>query len=237
MMAPPARPAAIGASMLDLRPLLAPFFAALVALPLSAAAGDFLQEGWYLGGRGVYTQVNFDTKGVPDDDFGFNLFAGYRLYKFLASDVEFEYIDAISVNGKPGPNFDVRTFNVSWLFRLYPLAFVLKPDSPFQRVQPYLVAGPAWQWVQLQRVPGNDQDVGGFAGRLGAGFDVYLTERLAFTADAKYMLSANDVNDYPYWSIGWGLTYHFGEENGGSGGGGSHDAKPEKDDDEGDDEK
>lgn len=216
--------------MIAARPrLLLASLAALVAAPLAAAAEDFLQEGWYLGGRGVYTQSDFDTQGVAEDGFGFNLSAGYRIYKYLASDFEFEYILPIPVDGKPGPNFEVRTFNLAWMFRLYPLAWAFEPKSPLQRVQPYLAAGPAWQWVQLERKP--DKNEGGFAGRLGAGFDVYLTRRLAFNADAKYMLSTGDVSDFRYWSIGWGFAYHFGPENGG-GGGGSEDAE-----DEGDEEK
>jgi len=130
--------------------LLTLVVAALAVAPLPARAQDYVREGWYAGGRGVYTQVEFDTQGEADDDFGFNLFAGYRMGKGFASDFEFEYIDAIPVNGKPGPNFDARSFNLA-----------------------YLTAGPSIQWVQLHRVPGNDRDVGGFAGRLGAGFDVY----------------------------------------------------------------
>lgn len=198
------------------RPLVAPLLAALVALPLSAGAEDFLREGWYVGGRGVYTQVDFDAPGVAEDDFGFNLFAGYRLFEYLASDFEFEYIDAIPVRGQPGPNLELRTFDLAWMFRLYPLAWAFEPDSPFHRVQPYLAAGPSIQWVQLQRRPGNDGDEGNFAGRLGGGVDVYLTDGIALTADAKYTLGAGDVKDFPYWSIGWGVLFRFGGEKGGS---------------------
>ena len=212
--------------------LLTLVVAALAVAPLPARAQDYVREGWYAGGRGVYTQVEFDTQGEADDDFGFNLFAGYRMGKGFASDFEFEYIDAIPVNGKPGPNFDVRTFDLAWMFRLYPLAWAFAPDSMFQRVQPYLTAGPSIQWVQLHRVPGNDRDVGGFAGRLGAGFDVYLTQSIALTADAKYTIGTGDVKDYRYWSIGWGLVYRFDAEAGGSSGGGGRgdDEEEEKED-------
>jgi len=224
-----AGPAPIGEPrMIAARPrLLLACLAALVAAPLAAAAEDFLQEGWYLGARGVYTQNDFDTEGVAADGFGFNLLAGYRIYKYLATDFEFEFLLPTEVDGKPGPNFDVRTFDLGWLFRLYPLSWVVEPKSPLNRVQPYLVAGPSWQWVQRDRNPGQNQDEGGFAGRLGAGFDVYVTERLALSADAKYTLSTGDVRDFRYWSIGWGFAYHFGPENGG-GGGGSGDAEDEE---------
>ena len=213
------------------RPLLAALVAALLALPLSAAAEDFLREGWYLGGRGVYVDADFDAQGVAQNEFGFNLVAGYRISKYLASDFEFELIPSIPVSGKPGPNFDVLTFDLAWMFRFYPLSLAFDASSPLHRVQPYLTAGPSWQWVQLQRNQGNDHDTGGFAGRLGGGLDVYLTENLALNADAKYMLSTGDVRDYRYLSIGWGFVYHFGPENGGSGGGS---AKDEEEDDAGD---
>jgi len=184
--------------------------AALAAAP-AARAQDYVRNGWYAGARGVYTQENFDVNGKAEDDFGFNLFAGYRLFKGLASDFEFEYIDAIPVSGSPaGPNFDVRTFNLSWNFRAYPLAWAFEPASPLQRVQPYLAAGVSNQWVQLQRLPSGDRDEGNFAGRLGGGLDFYLTESLVLTSNAIYTIGAGDVSDFPYLSIGWGFAYRFG---------------------------
>jgi len=199
--------------MLRLRFPLAPLavLGAALAAPSAARAEDYVRDGWYVGARGVYTQVEFDSIGKARDDFGFNLFAGYRMFKGLASDFEFEYIDAIPVSGKPaGPNFDVRIFDLSWNFRVYPLAWAFEPASPLQRVQPYLAAGVSNQWVQLQRQPSGDRDEGNFAGRLGGGLDVYLTESFALTADAIYTIGAGDVSDFPYLSIGWGFLYRFG---------------------------
>ncbi len=202
----------LGVPMLRLRSPLAPIAvlgAALAAVP-PARAEDTLRDGWYAGARGVYTQVDFDVAGKARNDFGFNVFAGYRLFKGLASDFEFEYIDAIPVDGKPGPNFDVRTFNLSWNFRAYPLAWAFEPTSPLQRLQPYLSAGVSNQWVQLERQPSGDKDEGNFAGRLGGGLDFYLTESVVLTADAIYTIGTGDVNDFRYLSIGWGLVYRFG---------------------------
>ena len=184
---------------------------ALAAFAPRALAEDYVREGWYVGARGVYAVENFDLRADVDDDFGFNFFAGYRMFKGLASDFEFEYVDALPARAEPaGPNYDVRTFDLAWNFRVYPLAWVFEPDSVFQRVQPYLSAGPSLQWVQLQRLPGGDRDEGNFAGRLGGGLDVYLTEALALTADAIYTIGTGDVSDYPYLSVGWGLLYRFG---------------------------
>jgi hypothetical protein len=199
--------------MLRLRLLLAPavaLAASLAAAPASRAQ-DYSRTGWYAGARGVYTQENFDVAGSAQDDFGFNLFGGYRLFAGLASDFEFEYIDAIRVNGNAGnPNFDVRTFVLAWNFRAYPLSWVFEPSSPLQRVQPYLSAGVSNQWVQLQRQPSGDKDEGNFAGRLGGGIDFYLTGNWVLTADAIYTIGGGDVSDFPYLSIGWGFAYRFG---------------------------
>ena len=206
--------------ILSLRSLLATSLALglapLVAAP-PATAQDYVRDGWYAGARGVYAMEAFDIDASVDDDFGFNLFAGYRMFQGFASDFEFEYVDALSARGDPsGPNFDVRTFDLAWNFRVYPLAWAFEPSSVFQRVQPYLSAGPSIQWVQLQRLPGGDRDEGNFAGRLGGGLDFYLTENVALSADAIYTIGTGDVSDFPYLSIGWGLSYRFGGGEGSS---------------------
>lgn len=200
--------------VLRLRRLLAASLA-LLAAPLlgasPAAVQDYVREGWYVGARGVYAIEDFDVDASVDDDFGFNLFGGYRMFRGLASDFEFEYVDALSARGDPaGPNFDIRTFDFAWNFRVYPLAWAFEPSSVFQRVQPYLSAGPSIQWVQLQRLPGVDRDEGNFAGRLGGGIDFYLTQSVALSGSAIYTIGTGDVSDYRYLSVGWGLTYRFG---------------------------
>jgi hypothetical protein len=214
---PRSTPSAAGGGsmpMLRVRNLVAAALAAQSALLLGthgAFAQDYVREGWYVGAHGVYAVEDFDIRGTADNDFGFNLFAGYRMFRGLASDFEFEYVDALSARGDPaGPNYDIRTFDIAWNFRLYPLAWAFEPSSDFQRVQPYLSAGPSLQWVQLQRLPGGDRDDGDFAGRLGGGIDFYLTENVALSADAIYTIGTGEVRDYRYLSIGWGLTYRFG---------------------------
>ena len=209
---------------------LAAALAASVAAPPASAEADYSRTGWYAGARGVYAVENFDVAGNAANDFGFNLFAGYRLFSFLSSDFEFEYIDALRVSGNAGnPNFDVRTFVLAWNFRAYPLSPLLEPSSPLQRVQPYLSAGVSNQWVQLQRLPSGDRDEGNFAGRLGGGVDFYLTENWVLTADAIYTIGSGDVSDFPYLSIGWGFAYRFG-------GGDSKASEDDEEEDEGEDE-
>src|SRR5262245_34648435 len=208
---------------------LAAALAASVAAPPASAEDGYSRTGWYAGARGVYAVENFDVDGNADNDFGFNLFGGYRLFSFLSSDFEFEYIDALRVKGGAGnPNFDVRTFVLGWNFRAYPLSPLLEESSPLQRVQPYLSAGVSNQWVQLQRLPGGDRDEGNFAGRLGGGVDFYLTENWVLNADAIYTIGTGDVSDFPYLSVGWGFAYRFG--GGDSKGSADHEEEDEAED-------
>jgi opacity protein-like surface antigen len=182
--------------------------AALVAAA-GARAEDYVRDGWYAGGRGVVALSDFDVQGSAGHGLGFNLFAGYRMYRSFASDFEFEYIDSIPVDAA-GTNPFVRTFDLAWNFRAYPLARLFDRGSAFQRAQPYLSAGPSWQWAEVRHVSGDDPDDGSFAARLGGGLELYLTENVVLTADGIYTLSTADVRDFRYWSIGWGFQYRFG---------------------------
>ena len=49
-----------------------------------------------------------------------------------------------------------------------------------------------------------------FVARFGGGLDFYLTESLALTLDASYVLPTGDLADFDYVSLGWGLQYRFG---------------------------
>ena len=201
--------------------------ASLASAPSVARADDYVRDGWYAGARGVFADTDFDTQGDTSNGFGFNLFAGWRAFRGLASDFEFEFVRPVSVDVQAAPNFDVRNLVLSWNFRVYPLAWVFAADSPLQRVQPYLTAGPSLQWAQFR--DSNRDDKGGFAGRLGGGFDVYLTPHLALTADAKYTLGTDDLTAYRYWSVGWGFVYRFDSAEGGGGGGGGGHGEDDKD--------
>lgn len=188
----------------------------IMAAPSASFAQDYLRDGWYAGARGVYALVDFDAAGKAENTFGFNTFLGYRAWKMFGADLEFEYIPGVHVSGKGSPSFEIRTFNFGFNFRTYPLGRLIEEGSWLERVQPYLSAGIANQWVKIDGNPGNEKHQGDAAGRLGGGLDVYLTESLALTADARYTLGAGEVDDDRYWSLGWGLLYRFGA--GGDGG-------------------
>ena len=175
---------------------------------------DFVRDGWYLGAQGVWAKEDIDAPPgySASNDLGFNVRGGYRFLRNLATDLEFEYVDSFAVKPRDSSlrTASYRTFTLAWNFRAYPLARLFAPDSDWHTVQPYLQAAPAWQWVERRRLPGPDQNDGGFAARLGGGIDIYWTDQLLLTTNAVYALAtSSDVDDVRFWSVGWGFAWRF----------------------------
>lgn len=167
---------------------------------------DYTREGWYLQAQGLYAFENFDDFDVGDDA-GFNVAGGWRGWEMFAGEFEFEF-----VNRFPGKDTtpDFRTYNASLLLKLYPLARVFESDSVFNRFQPWLKAGPGWMWVERRGGGQSHRDRGDFAGRFGAGMDLYLTQHWVVVLSANYELPTSDVSQFPYLSAGGGIQYRFG---------------------------
>ena len=70
---------------------------------------------------------------------------------------------------------------------------------------------PSWQWVQSRGFSGGNavDDDGGFAGRFGAGLEIYLTESIVLTGDASYSLPVGGASDFSYWTFGGGFQWRF----------------------------
>jgi opacity protein-like surface antigen len=169
---------------------------------------DYTREGWYLQAQGLYAFQNFHDFDV-DDDAGFNVTAGWRGWEMFAGEFEFEF-----VNRFPGQDTDpdFRVYDASLLLKLYPLARVFEPDSVFNRFQPWLKAGPGWMWVERRGGGQSHRDRGDFAGRFGAGMDLYLTQHLVVVLSANYELPTSDVSQFPYLSAAGGIQYRFGSD-------------------------
>jgi hypothetical protein len=194
-----------------LRILLASVLAlGFASAPGASLAQDYVRDGWYGGVRGFYALPDFDAEGKTEDAGGFAAYFGWRAWKMFGADLEFERVGNFHVSGKGAPSYDVRTFNFGLNLRAYPLGRLLDAASPLQRAQPYLSAGIANQWVKIDGNPGNERHEGDAAGRFGGGLDVYLTESLVLTADARYMLGFGEVSDERYWTFGGGLQWRFG---------------------------
>jgi opacity protein-like surface antigen len=200
---------------------------------------DFTRDGWYVQAKGLYARQYFDDDVVSGSDLGkllpsegdvsvvgvdidkggagFNVLGGYRMGRNFAGELEFEFIEGFGVEvdtlvddspAKLTPY--IRTYNIALSFRVYPLARLFEPDSIFNRFQPFVTAGPAWQWGTLRYKGGRVSSDGGFAGRFGAGLDFYITQNFVLATGANYMLPTCDISDLDYLSVGMGLQYRFG---------------------------
>jgi len=168
---------------------------------------DYTRDGWYLQGQGLYAMDYFKNGDrSAASGAGFSVTGGWRGWKLFAGEVEWEYINQFM----DGPA-DMNTYNISFLLKLYPLAWAFSGDSWFQRFQPYLRAGPAWQFIDIEQENVFRETEGSFAGRFGAGLDIYATQNAVITLGASFMLpSTSPVNDYRYLSLGGGFQWRFG---------------------------
>lgn len=153
----------------------------------------------------------FDSVGNPDrnDDLehdispGFDLYAGYRIHRFLAAELEFEML--------PGVEFDV---NEGTLVEADTFAFTgaLRAILPLGRFEPYVLGGVGVMEAKLD----DSQDLGvifkdgaDLLARVGGGFDFHIARCVALRFSAEWMIPRGDLHELDYVSIGGGLQYRF----------------------------
>ena len=191
---------------------------ALAAGPARAAGNEFARSGPYLGVAASYSTDLFenevqDAVGLPidiDDTWGANARLGYRALPFLAVELEYEWLD----------DYDVSVAGVDALsVQAQALTANLRLIAPIRRFQPYLLAGVGGVAFHAKdRLGlGLSQRQSSFAGRLGAGFELYLTRHLALDAGASVVLTTEglesaglpDVSPLYYVSAHGGLLVRF----------------------------
>lgn len=168
-----------------------------------AQAPDYSRAGFYIGGGFSYATDLYEDEiegALPsgfkvdiDDNFGANARAGFRISSFFALELQYDWIDTYDitatdadVSGQSAIDVQTLTANV----KLY---------LPIQRFHPYMLAGIGYQRYQIEtssspetvRLKNLDYV---FAGRLGLGFDVYLTDHVLFYAEGAAVLSDATVN-------------------------------------------
>jgi opacity protein-like surface antigen len=204
-------------------------FSLCAGVAVSAEAGDFSRSGPYLGLGGTFGTDLFendvenvveDVTGTPvdldiDNSWGLNTVLGYRMLPFLATELQYEYIDSfqIAVSSPASSKLDL-TGHVATLN--------LKLVLPTWRIQPYLLLGIGAAYYNANgsvlntNLFSNDEWV--LAGRVGGGIDFYLTEHLVLNAGATTVLtadevssnfSAEDVGGLNYVAVQAGLQYRF----------------------------
>ncbi len=210
---------------------------ALLVPSAAAADEDFARPGMYVGLSGIYTHNFFDEQidGVLsdlvgtsvdvtiDDSAGLNARLGYRAVSWFAAELQYEWVDAFEVRaralGFPARRvFDIEghtlTLNTKWI-------------APFSRTQPYLLVGAGYALYESNvnsslgsvgsLLPDNGGKQGGFAGRVGAGIDLYATRHIVVNAEVSGLITTQDfskpdrgsIDELWYLSAGLGLQYRF----------------------------
>jgi hypothetical protein len=188
----------------------------LVALPgVAPAATDYTRPGLYLG-LGVSGGLeDFDgARSALGDSAGFTFRVGYRLAPYFAVEGLYEYMDdfglvTTSLTGRRA-RVDIRMDNFSLMGKaILPLGFV----------QPYLSGGVGFLNADSTAEPrglrGELRSRGSaseFAGRVGAGLDLFATPQLALTLDSGYVLPTDRLWAFHYTSFGMGWAYGIPSE-------------------------
>lgn len=190
----------------------------LLATPVSAQDDvDFMPDGWFMGIGATYGMEHFDGSDLDtsENEWGGNIYAGWRFMRYFAGDLTFEYIDDLEVSDATPPGFnngvDVdRFYSLTVNGRGYlPLD---KLSESLARVQPYASAGFGLLHGRMKNHsgPSNDKEKGRFTGRVGGGLDISLTENLVLNASANYFLPTSALSDLNFLSVGFGLGWRFG---------------------------
>jgi hypothetical protein len=167
--------------------------------------GDFTRRGafaglgfnWQVPGfQGPFLEENYGKS------WGFNARGGYRFFDWFAAEAIVEYAD------KFGPN---RARSVAPDISLLSSTVNAKFIVPVERFQPYLELGAGFLYANTGSGFFNsisDEDFG-FAGRLGAGIDLYLTRNVSLFVDNSWTMSTDNAEDLYFYSLGGGARYNF----------------------------
>ena len=219
----------------------------VVAMAAEEAVDDdpFDRPGFYVGVSGMWNK-NFFDEDIADflsdelgedvdvdieDSYGINARLGYRAASFFAVELEYEWVDSFDVDASAdlGPPIGSLTGE---LYRIegHTLTAQTKWIVPFWRVQPYLTLGVGYSYYDVDRgssaaaLEAFDPDIEiegggqhGFAGRVGGGLDLYLTQSILINAEVTAVLTTQDfdtpdegnIDDLNYMSFSAGLQYRF----------------------------
>jgi opacity protein-like surface antigen len=167
-------------------------------------AVDYALSGIYFGlGFGLAFENYVCFLSIQDYEvgMGFDLFLGYRINRWIAAEVQYEYIDRVdSKSGSPEIKTGLQSFGLN-----------AKTYFPVGRFQPFVLTGLGVTRADWQIDGVKDAD-SSLSFRLGGGLEWYWTEHFAFTASASYMLpvcKSDEGCDYQYVSALFGGQWRF----------------------------
>jgi opacity protein-like surface antigen len=202
------------------------FCVALVQLLAGSAVAqdDYARPGPYLGLGGTYAfrwvpgdfddDLGLGATVRADNTGGLNARVGYRVSRWLAGELEYEWLDGFDVEVEGGGGgFTLRSHAVTANGKLvYP---------GWGRFQPWMLAGIGVSIYEAQDrsglADGLDSTSVGFGARMGFGLDVYLTESWLVNLGAEGFLDTTqiensmggDLDQFWYVPIQLGIQYRF----------------------------
>ena len=177
-----------------LRVGLAFLFVSLALQTARADDPDFGRSGAYIGVGASRTAnlVEAFLDGTPvledidvSNSWGVNTRLGYRLTSWFALEAEYEWLDRMnaSLDGVHVGSLQMQSATAN-------LRFIV----PLRRFQPYFLLGAGAIFIDVDTPFSTlTVDHSAFAGRVGLGLDVYLTENVLVNVGAEGLLSPAEV--------------------------------------------
>lgn len=174
------------------------------ARPAPPVEINYGRTGAYLIGAGTYAFNSFDNPDA-EHSLGGNGRVGYRLTENWAVEGQYDFFNDFAPDGSSIDNDGwAATLNTKY----YP--------SP-NRFSPFLLGG-----VGVLSLDGFSSSGGAtgegelgtesreeFVGKIGLGFDYYVTENIAVTGDLSYLIPAGDLEKFDIVPVSLGGMYRF----------------------------
>lgn len=193
---------------------------------------EFNRKGWYAGmgaawGKDLFEEdIEGALKGVVDvtDTWGLNARLGYRLRRWFAFEVQWEWMDNFQTTIADASDTEIASFTTHTITANAKILLLRN------KVQPYFLLGAGGQYGdfkgQTVAVPAAISSSGqvslpsssswDFAGRLGGGVDIYFNKNVLMNVEAAVVGSAGDfgrpgreIEDILYLSVGGGFQYRW----------------------------
>jgi opacity protein-like surface antigen len=187
-----------------------PVVPAPAPMPVVESGPDYARNGFYLIGAATYAIEDFDIddelgeaagpsdsgSSLFDDSWGFNVRGGYRFHPHVAAEVEYDwYDDFLDVDGA-----SLEAWALTANLKLYALTGC---------IQPYALLGAGMASFDASVDGEGLADEEDFVARFGGGVDVYVTENIAITGDASYMMPTGDLEDLDFVALSLGAMWRF----------------------------
>jgi hypothetical protein len=142
-------------------------------------------------------------RGQTGDSWGANAHAGYRFHKYLAAEVEYEWMK----------DFQMRAAGVDiGKVQTQVATANLKVVAPFGEFEPYFLAGAGMIFTSVDKSFALNYDVanGVFTMRFGTGVDWWLSKNFSLSLGAEVVTNAAKVTG-PFGGDSKGIDYLTGQ--------------------------